>query len=105
MRHSLLYTLVPHSSSKSLDQIRQTDQNLIAEVASAGSNHHKGIDCCSVRATGQYGLQLPFGIVKVHSLFTPVVAVFDQLKVVIKQGMKWVGYSEAFRYTARMRCS
>jgi hypothetical protein len=81
-----LATLLPLQSGRgislvSLQQIRKSDQILVAEKASTGRDLHEHIDPAGIGTVGQNRLQMAFSVAEVNSVLTPVRAVFDQLKL------------------------
>jgi hypothetical protein len=67
-------------SSVSLQQVRQSDQILIAEEASPGRDLHERIDPSGIGTTRQNRLQMAFSVTEVDSVLAPVRAVLDELK-------------------------
>jgi hypothetical protein len=50
-------------------------------------------------------MQLAGGVAEVHTVLSPVVAIFNQLELTPEQGMERMGYTESFRRTGFMRCN
>ena len=48
---------------------------------------------------------MAFGIMVVHAILSPVLAVFDQLELLAAQRMERMRYAEVFARTALMRCN
>jgi hypothetical protein len=105
IRRYFLYSAAGCSSSELLQQIRQSDQVFISKDGSSGGNLHERIDSSSIRAARQNRMDLAFGVVKVHAILTPIVAVFHQFELPPEQRMKRMGYAEVFLRTALMRCN
>jgi len=104
VRHYSLYSLAGRSSSEFLQQVRQSDQIFVSEEGSSSRNLNERVDSSDIRAARQNRTQLPLGVVKVHPILTPVVAVFQQLKLAPEQRMEGMGYAEMLLRTAVMRC-
>jgi hypothetical protein len=104
MRRYLLYSLAGRSSSEFLQQVRQSDQIFVSKEASSSRNLNEGIHSSDISAARQNRTQLPLGVVKVHPILAPVVAVFQQLKLALEQWMEGMGYAEMFLGTALMWC-
>ena len=92
-------------SSKTLQQLHQSDQILTPKEGSASSNFDKWIDASGIRAARQNRLQLACAVTVIHTILTPVIAVLEQFELTPKQGMEWMSYAEAFHCTAVMRCN
>jgi hypothetical protein len=104
VRRYSLYSLAGRFSSEFLQQVRQSDQIFVSKEGSSSRNLNERIDSSDIRAACQNRTQLPLGVVKVHPILTPVVAVFQQLKLAPEQGMEGMGYAEMFLGTVLMRC-
>jgi hypothetical protein len=81
MRRYFLYSLARHPSSESLQQVCQPDQVFVAKEGSSSGNLDERIEPSGIRTARQNRTQLAFGVVKVHAILAPVVAVFEQLKL------------------------
>jgi hypothetical protein len=93
------------SSSESLQQVCQSHQVFVAKEGSSRRKLDEWIDSSDIRTVRQNRTQLAFGVVEVHAILTPVVAVFQQLKLAPEQWMKRMGYTEMFLRTAFLRCN
>jgi len=105
VRRYCLYTPAPPCSSKSLQQIRQSEQVFVAKEGSSGGDLYERVDASDIRAARHNGFQLAFGATEGHAIFTPGFVIFDQLEFTTEQGMEWVRDPKMFAYTALMRCS
>jgi hypothetical protein len=105
LRRHCLYTSVPPCSSKPLQQIRQSDQVLVAKEGSPGGDFYERVDASDIRATRRNRLQLALGATEEHAILTPGFAIFDQLEFTTEQGMEGMRYPKMFAHTAFMRCS
>ena len=85
-------------------QIRQFEQIVVPEEASAGGDFHERIRSSGIRTVGQNRLQMAFRVVEIDTILAPVLAVLDQLKLAIEQRMERMGYAETPVSTALTRC-
>jgi hypothetical protein len=93
------------SSSQSLQQVCQSNQVFVSKEGSSRRKLDERIDSSDIRTARQNRTQLAFGIVEVHAILAPVVAVFQQLKLAPEQRMEWMDYAEMFLRSALTRCN
>ena len=105
MRRYFLYSPARRPSSESLQQVCQSDQVFVAKKGSSSGKLDERIEPSGICTARQNRTQLAFGVVKVHPILTPVVAVFQQLKLSPEQRMERMGYPEMSLRTALMRCN
>ena len=94
MRRYCLYTPAPPASPKSLQQIRQPDQVLVAKEGPPGGDLHERVVAADIRTTRHNRLQAAFAIKEKHAILTPRLVVVDQFEVAAVPGMEWMGYPE-----------
>src|SRR5664279_2336821 len=94
LRHILLYDPMVASSSKLLHQLHQLDQVLIAKTASVAGHRHKRVWYHDRGPACGDGVQTPLGIVEIDPVFTPVVAIGDQLELLTFQRVVRMNYLE-----------
>ena len=104
MRRYCLYAPAPPASSKSHQQIRQSDQVLVTKEGPPGGDLHERVVAADIRTTRHNRLQAAFAIKKKHAILTPRLVVIDQFEVVTEQRMKGMRYPKEFGRTALMRC-
>jgi len=105
MRRYCLYTPAPPASSKSLQQIRQSDQVLVAKEGSPRGDFYEWVAASDIRTTRHNRLQVAFAVTEKHAILTPGLVIFDQLELMTEQGMKGMCYPKMFGCTALMRCT
>jgi len=76
------------------DHFRQINQILPTEGTPAGSNGNKWIWCNSIRPTRWERAQRALPIVEVDAVLSPVVAIDNQLILLVEQRMKRVRHPE-----------
>jgi hypothetical protein len=79
IRRYSLYTSL-RSSSESLQQIRQSEEILVAEAGPSGGKFHGRVETRHIRATRQNRLELPVRIEEVDAILAPVLAMGDQVE-------------------------
>jgi hypothetical protein len=105
VRHYSLYTAAPLCSSKSLQQICQSDQVFVAKEGAPGGDLYKRIDASDIRAARHNRLQVAIGITEGHAILTPGFVIFNQLEFLAEQGVEGMRYPKMFARTALMRCT
>lgn len=104
IRRYYLYTARP-VSTQSRQQIRQSDQILIAKEGAPGGDLYERIDASDIRAVRHNRLQLALGATEEHAILAPGFLIFDQFEFATEQWMEGMRYPEMFRRTALMRCN
>jgi hypothetical protein len=105
VRRYCLYTSAPPCSSKSLQQIRQSDQVFVAKEGPPGGDLYERVNASDVRTARHNRLQLALGVTEEHAILTPGLVEFDQLELATEQGMEGMRYAKMFTRTALMRCN
>ena len=105
VRRYYIYTPALPCSSKSLQQIRQSDQIFVTKEGSPGGDLYERVDASDIRTTRHNRLQVALGVTEEHAILTPGFVIFDQLEFTTEQGMEGMCYPKMFAYTALMRCS
>jgi hypothetical protein len=104
-RQNLLYDTTATSSPKLLYQLDQLDQVLVTKETSTTGHCHKWI-FRHYRCPARWNrAQTTLGIVEIDSIFAPVVAVGDQLKLLASQRMMRVDNVKASVDMVGMLCS
>jgi hypothetical protein len=88
-----------------LHQFRQLQQILILEQTPSRGHRHKRISGDCGRPARRNGGQATAIVVEVNSIFTPIVAIGDQLESLTFQRMVWVVDLESCFVAVAMRCS
>ena len=91
-------------SPESLQQIRQSDQVLVAKEGSPGGDLYERIDASNIRTTRHNRLQA-LGVTEEHAILAPGLVTFDQFELATEQGMEGMRYPKMFGPTALMRCN
>ena len=86
-------------------QFSQPNQVLPSEVAPAGCDDNERVWGHRIGPTGWKRAQRALGILKVNSIFAPVVAIRDQLELLASQRMMWVYDFKDGIGMVVMRCS
>jgi len=94
LRRDFLYTSARRASSQFLQQDSQLDQVLVAKEGSTGGDFDENIDASGIGAARQNRLQLPFGVIEINAVLTPVLAIFDQFELAPGQRMERMRYAE-----------
>lgn len=92
-------------SAESLQQIRQSDQVLVAKEGPPGGDLYERVDASDIRTARHNRLQVALGVAERYAILAPGPGVFDQLEFATEQGMEGMRYPEMFALTARMRCN
>jgi hypothetical protein len=90
---------------KPLDQIRQLEQVLVPEQATAGGHGHERIFRQGRSPSGRNGAPPTSVVMKVDSVLAPVVAVHHQPELLAPQRMEGMGDLEASIASVAMPCS
>ena len=85
-------------------QFSQPNQVLPSEVAPAGCDDNERVWGHRIGPTGWKRAQRALGILKVNSIFAPVVAIDDQFVLLAEERMKRVRHPKRWSPTALMRC-
>jgi len=105
VRRYCLYIPASPCSSKSLQQICQSDQVFVAKEGSPGSDLYEWVDASDIRATRHNRLQLALGVTEEYAILTPGLVIFDQLEFTTEQGVEGMCYPKMLSHTALMQCS
>jgi hypothetical protein len=75
-----LHSRIP-PSAESLQQIRQSDQVLVAKEGSPGGDLYERVDASDIRTARHDRLQVALRVTEKHAILTPGLVIFDQLEL------------------------